>query len=1410
MVNQNHISQVNFQHQIYGRNGDISKIHEFLSGKGKNALFIKGASGVGKTVLVRHSLESFSGDTITLSQKIDLINHETTTGPLVGSLALFFTNILSQSEKGIEEWKHDLLKHLGVNAKVLTEVIPELQAIVGSVSEPMSLGESEALVRYEIMLLSLFDFISKKDSRKIVLFVDDLQWASARTIGLLEKLIVRSDKSQIAIIGAYRDNTASDSPVLDLVKKNKNILDEISVSPIDIDDIKEIIDDILESPISCNDLSEIIFAKTGGNPFHVKQFILYLELNDLLSFDGKHWQCSIEDLRKLSISKNVLELLLDSFKHLSSEEQEFLRVCSVIGNEVSKEYLKVFFDNKKNNEQISNSLSSNLFLLEDDERIFFAHDKIHEAAYESLDEESRRSCHLKLGHYLLDKKTLEDEEILIVCGHLNDIYEGLSEKDLLKLIHFNYQATHIAKKSGAFGPALEYNQCALELVQKLKNNDELSMDVIVEHAGLLYLNGMYDACESYVSDMLLSNIDENSQVKLINQMIIQKTAQGDYSHAISNGRKALKILGHELPEDNLKDAVLESLKFVESLVADYDMSVLVDAAEMIDERHKLAMTILINMDSPCYLSNIDLYCIVVSKMVELTLNYGPVPESAKAYASYGIVLSSFKKFEEAYKFNKLGIEIAQRFDHMGQLCRACHTMANHVIFWSEHIKKGDDINTKGFEAGHDAGEYLWAGFIKLFKPYNQFFRARRLDELQNDILSGLSYCKEHPNQLGLDTLMGLSVIVNELSSQQSTGDINHEQYVKQCRETNSLMALSMYLSTKVFTLLLEGDYNRAERILQESIELLPYSYAVITNVYDDFVKAFLCIVKEDPRNCDGYEDSVKTFEKLARSAPENFEAMLLIIKGEQLIKEDKFYEAIETLESASNSAHENGYCHIEALANLRLFYHWNKKGVKFAPKYRELASDLFARWGAVKLEKKYKGDTDDLGANDTVIVGKVKELINSKGESSTFLDIAIDLTGATGGRVFNKRESEISTISSKGKSSFDFDKIVNYTIRTNNLIVLSEENQEFVNMFTSTVDGDVMSAPIGSSHTVVLFSKEKFTKRKKDIVDLLVTQFEIILENNGLNEKLVQSSQQIKDQVELQTRQLQQERDKAESISTELRDIQREQVSMAQKAGRTEVVANVLHNIGNHITFVANKVTLLQRGFSENSIHEILDALIKKIQSYPDGVCEFVEKDPVGKDLISFLGEVITIEKDFVANYEDSFLQLDTKLNQIMELMHSHRVSAHNFVVTENYHLEKIAKDAINYVGLVGISTRIISDINEAAKVDVEKVKNILINLYSNAKRACAMNNQPSEIVTKIFMEGEIIAIDVIDNGIGIEEDKLAKIFQSGYSTKEGKGNGFGLHNSSVVAQKLGGSLTCSSLGTNLGATFSLRFTYNQ
>lgn len=107
--------------------------------------------------------------------------------------------------------------------------------------------------------------------------------------------------------------------------------------------------------------------------------------------------------------------------------------------------------------------------------------------------------------------------------------------------------------------------------------------------------------------------------------------------------------------------------------------------------------------------------------------------------------------------------------------------------------------------------------------------------------------------------------------------------------------------------------------------------------------------------------------------------------------------------------------------------------------------------------------------------------------------------------------------------------------------------------------------------------------------------------------------------------------------------------------------------------------------------------------------------------------------------------------------------------------------------------------------VDRSQIEQVFINLLNNAIDAINRNGEIIVEMDQIKIEnGAGVEIKVIDNGEGIPEDSLPKIFNPFFSTKDpSKGTGLGLSISKAIIQRHGGKInvTCEP---GKGTTFSI------
>lgn len=111
--------------------------------------------------------------------------------------------------------------------------------------------------------------------------------------------------------------------------------------------------------------------------------------------------------------------------------------------------------------------------------------------------------------------------------------------------------------------------------------------------------------------------------------------------------------------------------------------------------------------------------------------------------------------------------------------------------------------------------------------------------------------------------------------------------------------------------------------------------------------------------------------------------------------------------------------------------------------------------------------------------------------------------------------------------------------------------------------------------------------------------------------------------------------------------------------------------------------------------------------------------------------------------------------------------------------------------------------------VDREQIEQVLINLIKNAIQALQEDEEDGDEELHLRIDSGIdddkkIFIRIVDNGPGIEEDALKKIFIPFFTTKK-SGSGIGLSLSKQIMRKHHGTISVKS-ELNAGTEFTLRF----
>jgi PAS domain S-box-containing protein len=287
------------------------------------------------------------------------------------------------------------------------------------------------------------------------------------------------------------------------------------------------------------------------------------------------------------------------------------------------------------------------------------------------------------------------------------------------------------------------------------------------------------------------------------------------------------------------------------------------------------------------------------------------------------------------------------------------------------------------------------------------------------------------------------------------------------------------------------------------------------------------------------------------------------------------------------------------------------------------------------------------------------------------------------------------------------------------------------------------------------------------------------------------------------------ERKQAEA---ELRATHERLLEASRMAGMAEVAADVLHNVGNVLNSI-NVSTTLITGKVTNSEVANLEKVARIINEHIDEIGTFFTEHPQGKHIPVYLTEVSKCLQAEQTDIISKLQVLTDNVQHIKDIISMQQAYAKVSGVEVQISPTRLVEDAIriNSAGLQRHGTRLVREFEELPDMEIDKqrVLQILVNLISNAKYALSDSKKREKLVTvRIYRHGEDhFRIEVADNGVGIPEENLTKIFSHGFTTKEG-GHGFGLHGSALAASQVGGSLRVHSDGVEQGATFTLELPF--
>lgn len=734
----------------------------------RRLVLVEGWSGIGKTALVRQLVRPVvRRQGWFIAGKFDQVARGTPFGGLAQALRALVRQLLGQGESALAQWRAELAQALGENAGVLAELLPEIALIVGAPPAPQPLPGIEAQNRFR-RVLQRFVAAVARPGRPLVLFLDDMQWADAATLSLLEPLLADPETGSLLLIGAYRDNELDAAPrlvhTLAALGAAGVALQRIVLGPLEGEDLVALVADTLrERPERVAPLAALVQRKTGGNPFFALRFLHALVQEGRLRHDPQlgSWCWDLDTIAAAPLADNVVELMTRSIRRLAPSTQATLTLAACIGNRFDAVLLAQVAEREPQAVAQDLAAAAAAGLIEPagagEPGHVFLHDRVQQAAYDLVPPERRERLHLAIGRLLRARG--EDEAVLFeAVQHLargRRLIEQAGERRDTAVLHL--AAGRRAKASAAHEPALEMLRVGLELAGAGPGHgDELAFVLRLESADSLMLCGRLEEAQALLAELLAHGGDALQRAQALRLRSLVFEAGAHYAEALASTRAGLDALGAAWPEAPAAQAraLEDEIDRIEALRAGRPIAALIELPVLQDPSVRLVMTMLTDIWSATYLvGQATLGRLISARLVRLSLQHGHCEESAYGYVTHAISVGAARaQYGDAYAYGRLALAVNERFDDRRRRAKIYQQFHAHVLFWGEPLRHAVDYAREACRAGLDSGDFLYAAYAAGTESWAAWWSTQDLARFERDAQSAITLVERMKNRPFADSL----------------------------------------------------------------------------------------------------------------------------------------------------------------------------------------------------------------------------------------------------------------------------------------------------------------------------------------------------------------------------------------------------------------------------------------------------------------------------------------------------------------------------------------------------------------------------------------------------------------------------------------------------------------------------------
>ena len=981
-------SQFAVSSQLYGRSQAASAIADSLARLGSDIpeiLLLTGEAGLGKTTLVELIPDLLGKNGYFARGKFTPLTSDTPYKAIASALRGLIQQLLTETFENRQLWQQKITAAIANNGKVITDILPELELIIGLQPEIIKLPSLEQHNRFNNVFIKFMRVFARSQS-PLILFLDDWQWADSDSLNLVELMLRDKNLKHLRIVGAYRPQELEQNRSLSQIIKNMARIakiERIALKPLTIAETNcLLVDSLNRESLESLPLANLLFQRTAGNPFFIHLLLqtFYREQLLVFNFVDLNWQWDIDEIKTTSIANlNVLELVCRNLDRLTPQCRQILKLAACLGYQFDSITLADIWDSAAyiytNDSQallthgeiaqeLNQALKAGIIIFSQkssSNTYQFLHHRVYQTVYSLLESEELVRLHFAIGQLRLRQTPIDEieENIFRLVHHLNIGRTMLVERSAIdRLVGLNLIAGQKAKAANAYEVAASYLNIALNLLpdSAWSENYELIFAVYLEAVEVNYLHGNFADAER-LGDIVLSQAQTVlERVQIYKSKIHTHIAQNNMQLAADLGLYVLRLLNVSLPND-----FTEGQEYVLRLDIDrQSIEALRSLPTMDNDFHIQAMEILTIVIPPIYIVKPELFSVVVSKMVDLCLQQGNCYLSSYAYALYGLLLCAADNIDAGYELGKLAIELQAQFNAVEIKSKVSFLFNNMIRHWRQPAISTLKHFLTGIEEGIEVGDLEYACFHAKYYCTYLFFVGEALPSAELKCSKQIDTIARFQQDFQLNYAqiwhqLNLNLQGKAADKLRLIGKSFDETEMLKCwQAANNATSLFAYYLAKLILCYFFQDYSQAIIYARQGKQYLSAAVGTICSseycFYHSLTMLKICSDRSDLKNY-LLAEITANHQQLARwatFAPDNYQHKYHLITAEiARVKGDRELSATH-YDKAITEAARVGYLHQLALTKeLAGEFYLSQGKNQIAGYYLTDAYYEYTRWGAL-------------------------------------------------------------------------------------------------------------------------------------------------------------------------------------------------------------------------------------------------------------------------------------------------------------------------------------------------------------------------------------------------------------------------------------------------------------------------------